>query len=234
MNHILKAIVFPLLAFANPENKRSNFAWLHNLIIQRLDNSVSQTPSELTSPNIDIDPERLEKWLFALVWKPPLNSRITREVVGSLIGAESPRAKWTSYLENASVHPEARQLINVINTSLAQPGLPQTRRSVVARTDARCHACAMCYEAARQVYGLEQRALYLFPTEGHTTPGSHGHSPCRMPPLPPAVEEKLKGMLAGKIKTLLRSAILARKRATIVPPVRRQGDVSGSAFDERR
>ena len=232
MNHILKAVVLPLRAFANPEIKRSNFAWLYNLTTQRLENSGSQTSSELASP--DIDPERLEKWLFALVWKPPLNSRITRELVGSLIGAESAPDKWTSYLENASVHPEARQLINIINNSLAQPGLPQTRLSVVARTDGRCHACVMCYEATRQVYGLEQKDLYLFPTSGHTTPGSHGHSPCRMPPLPTAVEEKLKGMLAGKIKTLLRSAILARKRATIVPPVRRQGDVSGSAFDERR
>ncbi|KAM5545274.1 hypothetical protein V8D89_001385 [Ganoderma adspersum] len=218
LKHIVKAIVPPLMAVAvpNPEAKHSQLAWLHNLTTERLRNS--QSSSEPMS--IDINPGRLEKWLFALVYKPPLNARVSREVVGSLIGAESVREKWTSYVENASIHPEATQLIDVINTSLAHPGLPQTRRSVVARTSGRCLACAMCYEATRQVYGLEQKALYLFPTEGHTTPGSHGNSPCRMPPLPTAVEEKLKGMLAGKINALLRSAILARRRASIVLPAR--------------
>ena len=207
VDYIVRAIIPPIMEFTDEELDPSSFAWLHNLTIKTLE-----------SPRNDsfkggIDDAKLKKWLSTLVYNPLIDARVSREVLETIIGAETFHDKWTGYVDNAPVHPAVTPLIDVIGPRLEaaskkhgedQPAHP----SLVACAGTSCLACLLCYEAVRQTYDLPRGALHLFPTAcAETTP----HSPCRtVGRLAARVEEKFKILLSKEIKSRVTTAILER------------------------
>nr|VWP00022.1 FAD-binding monooxygenase BOA2 (EC (Botcinic acid biosynthesis cluster A protein 2) [Ganoderma boninense] len=203
MRHVIAAIVPPLLSIQmEPDAASTEFAWFPSLKIKTLEKS--QSPAELG--RFDIDPERIQQWLLSLVKSPIVNSSISEHTVQSLIPIDSIGQRWTSYVENSSVHHGARQLIHIINARLASPKpvnpVDRIHPSFVACTYTSCRACSLLCKAVRNAYSLQSRDLELLFTKGDTI-----FPPCRIPELPEEVEEELKALLSERIKALVLSVM---------------------------
>ncbi|KAI1787772.1 hypothetical protein LXA43DRAFT_681552 [Ganoderma leucocontextum] len=171
-----------------------------------------------------IDPRGLKYWLSTLVYSPMHDPRISQTVLDRVLSIETVE-EWTKALGEGRIHPEATILAHIINTRLDPSEHSRgTFSPIVACTRASCIACVLCYKATAQAYDLPETLPFPFPIEGQMTT----FRPCRVPPLVPVVEDKLKKALSECIRTLVSGEIMAQ----MIPEVK-HGDEEKKAVRER-